>query len=169
MPHAWRAAYTALARTVGAVCRMTMDLSSSTLWWLLAGALVAAEMATGTFYLLMMALGSAAGAIAAHLGLGSTAQVAVGALVGMGATALWHLKRAQHPRSAPAESNRDVNLDIGQTVVVRAWSEDRSARVNYRGAEWTATFEGEGLPAAGAHAIVAVRGNQLVLAPQARH
>ena len=34
-----------------------MDLSSPTLWWLLAGALVAAELATGTFYLLMLALG----------------------------------------------------------------------------------------------------------------
>jgi membrane protein implicated in regulation of membrane protease activity len=145
-----------------------MDLSSSTLWWLLAGALVAAEMATGTFYLLMLALGSAAGAIAAHLGLDSTAQIAVGAIVGMGSTALWHLKRARHPRSAPAESNRDVNLDIGQTVVVRAWSEDGSTRVSYRGAEWSAAFEGEGSPVPGPHAIVAVRGNQLVLAPQAR-
>ncbi len=169
MPRAGRAAYTAFARTPGAPSLTIMDLSSSTLWWLLAGALVAAEMATGTFYLLMLALGSAAGAVAAHLGLGATAQVAIGALVGMGATALWHLKRARHPRSAPAESNRDVNLDIGQTVVVRAWSDDGSARVSYRGADWTAAFEGEGPPAPGPHAIVAVRGNQLVLAPQARH
>lgn len=145
-----------------------MDLSSPTLWWLVAGALVAAELATGTFYLLMLALGCTAGALAAHAGLGGTAQVAVGALVGMGATALWHLKRAKQPRSAPAESNRDVNLDIGQTVVVRAWGEDGSAQVTYRGASWSAAFEGEGTPVPGPHAIVAVRGNQLILAPAPR-
>ncbi|MBI5717605.1 MAG: NfeD family protein [Burkholderiales bacterium] len=142
-----------------------MDLSSSTLWWLLAGALIAAELATGTFYLLMLALGCAAGALAAHTGLGSTAQIVVGALVGMAATALWHLKRARQPRSAPAESNRDVNLDIGQTVIVRAWGEDGSAQVSYRGASWSAAFDGVGTPAPGPHAIVAVRGSQLVLAP----
>jgi membrane protein implicated in regulation of membrane protease activity len=145
-----------------------MDLSSPTLWWLLAGALVAAELATGTFYLLMLALGCAAGAVAAHAGLGSTVQVVIGAVVGMGATALWHLKRARQPRSAPVESNRDANLDIGQTVLVRAWGDDGSAQVHYRGASWSATFQGEGTPAPGPHAIVAVRGNQLVLAPAPR-
>ena len=39
-----------------------MDWSASTGWWLAAGVLVAAELATGTFYLLMLALGAAAGA-----------------------------------------------------------------------------------------------------------
>ena len=37
-----------------------MDWSASTGWWLAAGVLVAAELATGTFYLLMLALGAAA-------------------------------------------------------------------------------------------------------------
>ena len=46
-----------------------MDISMATFWWVLAGAAVAVELATGTFYLLMIALGLAAGAIAAHLGL----------------------------------------------------------------------------------------------------
>ena len=146
-----------------------MELSSPTLWWLLAGALVAAELATGTFYLLMLAVGCAAGALAAHLGFSASTQVVFGAVVGMAATALWHAKRARQPRSAPAESNRDVNLDIGQTVVVRAWGEDGSAQVHYRGANWSAAFQGEGTPAPGVHAIVAVRGNQLVLAPAPRH
>ena len=43
-----------------------MDLSLSTWWWIVAGVLVAAELATGTFYLLMVAIGCAAGALAAH-------------------------------------------------------------------------------------------------------
>ena len=142
-----------------------MDWSLATWWWAAGGLLVAVELATGTFYLLMLALGCAAGALAAHAGLGATTQVVIGALVGMAATALWHFKRARAPRSAPAESNRDVNLDIGQTVLVRAWGEDHTAQVHYLGAAWSAAFEGPGTPAAGPHHIVAVRGNQLVLTP----
>jgi membrane protein implicated in regulation of membrane protease activity len=142
-----------------------MDESTATLWWIAGGVLVAAELATGTFYLLMLALGCAAGALAAHAGLGFNAQVIAAALVGVGATAGWHLRRMRQPRSAPAESNRDVNLDIGQTVVVRAWGADGSTHVSYRGASWQAGYEGEGTPAPGPHAIVAVRGNRLMLSP----
>ena len=39
---------------------MTMDFSSTTLWWLLAGGAVVLELLTGTFYLLMISLGLAA-------------------------------------------------------------------------------------------------------------
>ncbi|MCW5631829.1 MAG: NfeD family protein [Rubrivivax sp.] len=145
-----------------------MDLSAATQWWVAAGVLVALELASGSFYLLMFALGAAGAALAAHAGASVVTQFVAAALVGGGATAAWHFKRARAPRSAPAESNRDVNLDIGQTVVVRAWGEDGSAQVNYRGASWAATFQGEGTPVAGPHTIVAVRGSQLVLAPLAR-
>ncbi len=142
-----------------------MDLSDSTLWWLLAGVLVAAELATGTFYLLMVALGAAAGALAAHAGLSGTAQIALAALTGAGATALWHWKRFRRPRSVPAEANRDVNLDIGQHVQVPSWQPDGSARVNYRGANWSVRFAGPGSPAAGEHVIVAVHGNEFAVQP----
>ena len=43
-------------------------MEQSTIWWLAAGIVVAAELLTGSFYLLMLALGLAAAAIAAHLG-----------------------------------------------------------------------------------------------------
>jgi membrane protein implicated in regulation of membrane protease activity len=142
-----------------------MDWNASTLWWLAAGVLVAAELVTGTFYLLMLALGCVAGAAAAHLGAGSVAQIAVAALAGAGATAAWHFKRAKAPRSAPVESNRDVNLDIGEHVVVRAWAEDGSTRVHHRGSTWTARLAPGAAASSGAHVIVAVQGNQLQLAP----
>ena len=142
-----------------------MDLSSPTLWWLLAGALVAAELATGTFYLLMVALGAAAGALAAHAGLPGAAQVAIAAALSSGATAVWHLRRAHAPRSAPAEANRDVNLDVGQRLQVPAWQADGSARVSYRGAMWAVRFGGSGTPAAGEHVIVAVHGSELLVQP----
>jgi len=43
-------------------------MNNPTIWWLVAGALVALELTTGTFYLLMLALGAAAGAVVAHAG-----------------------------------------------------------------------------------------------------
>ena len=75
-----------------------MDWSDSTLWWVAAGVLVAVEISSGTFYLLMLALGCAAGALAAHVGLGGAAQLTTAALVGGGATAAWHVRRARSPR-----------------------------------------------------------------------
>jgi membrane protein implicated in regulation of membrane protease activity len=145
-----------------------MDFSAATLWWVLAGVLVAAELLTGTFYLLMIALGAAAGALAAHAGLGFTGQIVAAAVAGGGATALWHWKRAQSPRSAPPETNRDVNLDIGQALQVPEWAEDGTARSSYRGASWAVRFEGSGKPQPGEHVIVAVHGNELRVAPAAR-
>ncbi|NBW48225.1 MAG: NfeD family protein, partial [Betaproteobacteria bacterium] len=38
--------------------------SFSNFWWIVAGVLVAIELATGTFYLLMLALGAVAAAVA---------------------------------------------------------------------------------------------------------
>ena len=71
-------------------------MSDSTLWWLLAGFTVALELFTGTFYLLMLAVGLAAGALAAHAGLGLAGQLSVAAFVGSAAvvacyTPLWGL------------------------------------------------------------------------------
>lgn len=142
-----------------------MDWNPATTWWLLAGALVAAELLTGTFYLLMVALGAAAGALAAHAGLGVTAQVAVAALAAAGLTAAWHWKRARSPQSAPVERNRDANLDIGETVMVRAWAADGSTQVHHRGSTWGARLAPGAAPGSGAHIIVAVQGNQLQLQP----
>jgi membrane protein implicated in regulation of membrane protease activity len=142
-----------------------MNLSIATLWWVAAGIAVAAELATGTFYLLMIALGLAAGAVAAQLGLAISAQVIAAALIGGGATALWHWHRYRQPRSAPARENRDVNLDIGEHVQVTAWADDRTARVPYRGSVWTARLAPGAAAAPGEHRVAAVEGNWLVLTP----
>jgi len=142
-----------------------MDLSNASVWWIVAGVAVAAELATGTFYLLMIALGLGAGALAAHFGSTQPVQLLVSAVVGGGATALWHWRRSRQPTTAPARENRDVNLDIGEPVHVAAWAADRTARVQYRGSTWMARLQ-PGAPAtSGEHRVAAVEGNWLVLTP----
>ena len=50
-------------------------MTEPTIWWLLTGGAVAIELLTGTFYLLMLAIGMAAGAVTAHLGGGVVMQL----------------------------------------------------------------------------------------------
>jgi membrane protein implicated in regulation of membrane protease activity len=144
-----------------------LELSDATWWWIAAGVLVAAELTTGTFYLLMLALGCVAGALGGHAGGSATLQVVTAALVGGGATAAWHFKRASSPRSAPSDRNQDVNLDIGLPLMIDAWQPDGSATVRHRGASWTVRLADGGTPAPGPHVVVAVQGNQLRVAPAA--
>ncbi len=146
-----------------------MDWNATTAWWLATGVLVACELASGTFYLLMVALGCAAGAVAGHLGLGPTGQIVTAALVGTTATAFWHARRVRAPGAEPVQSNRDANLDIGRPIQVPAWGSDGSARVQYRGAPWSVHYAGSGTPLPGEHVIVAIDGNQLRVAPAAGH
>src|SRR5262245_21732576 len=62
-----------------------MDWAASTVWWVVTGGLVALELATGTFYLLMLAIGAAAAALMAYAGAGLSLQLVVAAVVGGGA------------------------------------------------------------------------------------
>jgi len=142
-----------------------MDFAPWVNWWFAAGLAVAAELVTGTFYLLMIALGLAAGAVAAHIGMPVKAQIVFAALVAGVATAVWHWTRARKPRSAPVASNRDANLDIGERVHVDAWGADGTARVQYRGTQWTARLAPGAAATVGEHVVAAVEGNWLVLAP----
>jgi membrane protein implicated in regulation of membrane protease activity len=143
-----------------------MDWDNATLWWVLAGVLVAVELMTGSFYLLMLALGAAAAALVAHLGLSHAAQWAAAAILGGGATLLWHFKRKRTNDVGDRLATRDVSLDVGETVHVQAWQPDGSSEVQFRGSTWQVRFEGPGTPTPGQHTIVALRGNRLMLAPK---
>ncbi len=142
-----------------------MGWSLATVWWIVTGVLVAVELATGSFYLLMLALGAAAAAIAAHLGLGVNAQLVVGAVIGAGAVAAWHFKRRSMPASPAAAENRDVNLDIGETVQVSDWDGQGSGSTQYRGARWQVRHMGAGTPQAGRFVIRRVEANRLFVEP----
>ncbi|MBN9407520.1 MAG: NfeD family protein [Burkholderiales bacterium] len=140
-------------------------MAHSTFWWLLAGGLVVVELLTGgTFYLLMAAIGVVAGALAAHAGLSLPMQFVAVALVGSATVIAWHVyRRKRAPQQLPASSNRDVNLDIGESVHVDAWQADGTALVRYRGAQWTAQHRAGVIPAPGPHRVGEVVGNRLVL------
>lgn len=138
-----------------------MDWSLATWWWIVAGVLVAAELATGTFYLLMLALGAAAAALAAHAGLSGSLQIVTAALVGGIAVAAWRAKRQRQPAALPASENRDVNLDIGERIEVTEWHADGTGHAMYRGARWAIRHQGAGAPVPGWHVIRSVEGNRL--------
>lgn len=141
-------------------------MAESTLWWLLAGAAVALELVTGTFYLLMLAVGLAAGALAAHLGASLTVQLCTAAIAGGLTVVLWQFWRRRHPAALPASANQDVNLDVGQTVQIDQWAADGTGHTRYRGSDWVVVLE---FPSAartpGLHRIVAVQGSHLVVRP----
>ena len=140
-------------------------MEASTLWWIAAVVLVIAELLTGTVYLLAVALGLVAGALAAHAGLSLTLQILFAAFVSVGATLAWHFSKARQRRTsiAPATSNADVNQDIGAQVQVDAWNVDGTAQISYRGAQWTVLAIAGAAHLSGAHRVKEVIGSRLVV------
>jgi membrane protein implicated in regulation of membrane protease activity len=132
-------------------------------WWIVAAAIVIAELMTGTVYLLMIALGFAAGAVAAHAGASFTVQIAAAAIVGAAATLIWHFKRQTHSPAVPAAFNTDMNQDIGAIVTVEAWNADGTAPVYYRGAQWTVLSAVGTSQTAGPYRVKQISGNRLIV------
>lgn len=133
------------------------------IWFAAACTLVAAELFTGTFYLLMVAIGFGAAGLTAFLGGGLPLQLVIGAAIGIAATVILRRTRwGKLQKQGDALHNPDVILDIGQTVHVTEWN-DGVTRVQYRGASWEAVMENGSEPATGNLIIKAVRGSTLVL------
>lgn len=109
------------------------------LWliWVITGFVLAiAEMVTGTFYLLVIAIGAFAGALVAWLGFNELVQAAAGGgLAIAGAIGVHHW----HSRNRPGEGGGNF-LDRGQPVVLESWTNEDAliARVKYRGSSWDA-------------------------------
>lgn len=140
-------------------------MSDSTLWWVVTGVLVALELTSGTFYLLMLAIGAVAGASAAHLGLGAVGQMATAAVVGGLAVFACYLVRRRRPGDPSPRADRSVNLDVGEVVQIDQWDTGGAAQIRYRGAAWTAVYRGSGQPLPGRFQVVELQGNRLVVEP----
>ena len=142
-------------------------MTDANIWWLLAGGAVAVELMTGTFYLLMLAAGLVAGALAAGLGLALSGQMLLAAAIGGGAVAAWRWRRSQRPAPKPAHANPDVHLDIGQSIHVARWNADGTASVHFRGAQWTAVAADPAQASQpGNFRIKEMTGNRLVIEKQ---
>ncbi|UJW82640.1 NfeD family protein [Hydrogenophaga sp. SL48] len=139
-------------------------MAESTLWWLLGGALVALELFTGSFYLLMLALGATAGALAAHLGWSPSAQLVAAAVIGSAAVVGLYLNKRRRPGDPSARSLRSVNLDVGETIQVDVWQPDGTASVKYRGAQWTVVRAPGTPPEPGLYKVSELIGNRLMVA-----
>ena len=140
-------------------------MEESTIWWLLAGGVIVAELLTGTFYLLMVALGLAAAALVAHTGLPLTGQIVTAAAVGGGAVVAWHYAKRRRPGDPSARADRSVNLDIGETIVIDSWNADGTTTVKYRGATWTAIHRPGVTPSTGMHRVAELVGSRLLVDP----
>ncbi|MEM5385250.1 NfeD family protein [Paraburkholderia phymatum] len=139
-------------------------MHSGLFWWIGAGVLIVLELMQGTFYLLMVALGFIAAALARLAGAGLPLQFGVAAVVALGAVLV--LRKSRYGRKtktrAEAARNPDVNLDIGSTLTVPAWHDGR-ARTSYRGASWEVELAPGEPEDANLYEITALRGNCLVV------
>jgi membrane protein implicated in regulation of membrane protease activity len=142
-------------------------MSDWMIWMLTAGVLIVLEMFTGTFYLLMVAIGLAAGGLAAVAGAGGPLQLVLASIVGVLAT--FALRRSKLGRVSRTDAARDpnVNLDIGQTVSVSEWQSAgggmHTARAMYRGAMWDVELQEGAQVQAGRFVIREIRGSRLIV------
>jgi membrane protein implicated in regulation of membrane protease activity len=133
-------------------------MSAYWMWWTVAAALIAAELLTGTFYLLVIGIAVACGGIAALLGWGEPYQWLTASVLGViGVVALERWKRGW------GRSPDQPALDVGQMVRVQKWGPDRTARVMYRGSTWDAELATPDTPQAETMYIAATRGSVLIL------
>jgi membrane protein implicated in regulation of membrane protease activity len=135
-------------------------MTESMTWFLIAGLLVIVELFIGTFYLLMVAVGIAAGGIAASAGASMPLQAALAAIVGVAATLLLR-RRGKKSRTSP-ERDPNISLDIGQSITVEEWH-DGMARVMYRGALWDVELAPGAKPVGGSFTIREIRGSRLIV------
>jgi|TARA_R100001143_G_scaffold62194_1_gene64818 membrane protein implicated in regulation of membrane protease activity len=135
-------------------------------WFGIAALALIGEVLSGTFYLLLIAVGFAAAGVAAAAGTGLAVQIAVVAVItGLGLIVL-RKTRFLKKREINAARNRDVVLDIGQTIMVTTWSEGNRTKIRYRGASWDARLAEGAAPKPGPHKIVEMDGTVLILEPE---
>ncbi len=143
-------------------------MSGWMIWSALAGVVVILEMLTGTFYLLMVALGLFAGAVAAWMNMGFAAQLLAASVVAGVGILLLYRSRFGKSEQESANRNPDVNMDIGQILQVQDWRELQAGvyqgRTSYRGAMWDVELQ-HAAAQPGSYKIVEVQGSKLLVRP----
>jgi membrane protein implicated in regulation of membrane protease activity len=133
------------------------------IWWVVALAMLIAELFTGTFYLLVIALALAAGGLVAYFDASFAAQFVTAAIVGFGGAFLLRKSRFGKPQRTDAARDFNVNIDIGNRVTVSAWDDHGRARVTYRGAQWDVQLAPGAEKTPGDYVIKELRGSTLIV------
>lgn len=139
------------------------------IWFGLAGVSLILEALSGTFYLLLVALGLFAAGLVAIFEPSLWLQLASFTVVSILGLLILNQKGIIRKKgSRSATSDADANLDIGMTVTVREWLSNNQAEVIYRGVNWQAVLSPKvsGEPQPGQYVIVDVQGVSLVLEPK---
>ena len=131
-------------------------------WFVLAFALLVAELLTGTFYLLVISIALAGAGVASLFGAPLRLQLVIAAVIGFGGALL--LRRMRFGKLQNAEAEPLQNMDVGQTLHVTRWSGDRKARASYRGAQWDVELAPGEDAQPGEFVIQAIHANRLVVA-----
>ena len=137
-------------------------------WFVIGFGLVIAELLTGTFYLLVIAIAFGAAGVAALLGASVVLQLATAAAFSLGGT-LW-LRQSKFGRRLRDRviSDHVQNMDVGQTLRVDQWAPNRTARANYRGATWDVELAPGEEAASGEFVIREINANRLIVAAKSR-
>jgi membrane protein implicated in regulation of membrane protease activity len=143
-----------------------------------AGLAICLEMLSGTFVLLVIALGCAVGGLVAPFSTDDVAfQALMAALTSGSVIGIWQLRRFYQRRQRernphrhrfhPAEAQMEgpaQNLDLGQIVQVDRWDDGAQTRVHYRGSNWAARLDPNEVAAEnGWHVISDMEGSTLIL------
>lgn len=112
-------------------------MSDWVIWLILAGALAAAEMTSGTFVLLMMSGGALGGSLAAALGAPVALQVVVAIVLTLGLVWLVRPVAIRHLNSGPLAITGSEAL-VGEEAVVLSEVTRDGGRVRLNGSEWSA-------------------------------
>jgi membrane protein implicated in regulation of membrane protease activity len=131
-------------------------------WFVVAFVVLVAELLTGTFYLLMIALALAGAGVASLAGASLAVQLVIAVVLGFGGALL--LRRLRFGRLQNAEAEPLQNMDVGQTLQVHRWTSTRTARASYRGAQWDIELAPGEEPQPGEFVIQAIHANRLVVA-----
>lgn len=135
-------------------------MSAYVTWFVVGFVLLIAELLTGTFYLLVLAIAAGVAGLAAVAGAPLVVQLVVAAGIGL-AGSLW-LRRSRAGRTTPA-ADALQNLDVGQALRIDHWTAARTARASYRGAQWDVELAAGEEPLPGDFVIKEIHGSRLVV------
>lgn len=133
-------------------------------WLIVSAILVAVELASGTFYLLMLAVAAMIAWIFHFSGASFLVQAVVFLITSGILVAFLHRYRSQ--KALTAGINVADQLDAGEIVHVSQWH-DGIGLTHYRGSSWQVVLETpQESPHAGAYRIVRFEGSRLMVKPE---